>query len=84
MKLHNLLLWFDNALTSLQVFPISGMSSPIVLLQVFLGRPYYYVLQTHNNKRPHERGYASKLYSLAEVQHFSTAIFEAPNNDHIG
>jgi hypothetical protein len=43
-----------------------------------------YILQTHNNTREHERGYALELYSLAEVQQFRTAIFEAPNNDHIG
>jgi hypothetical protein len=24
------------------------------------------------------------MYSLTEVQQFSTAIFEAPDNDHIG
>jgi hypothetical protein len=33
------LLWFANALTSLQVFPISVISSSVGLLQVFLGRP---------------------------------------------
>jgi hypothetical protein len=33
-----LLLWFANALTSLHVFPISVISSSILLLQVFLGR----------------------------------------------
>jgi hypothetical protein len=39
VKLLQLFLWFAKALTSLQVFPISVISSSIVLLQVFLGRP---------------------------------------------
>jgi hypothetical protein len=41
VKLLHLLLWFANALTSLQIFPISviSFSTCIVLLQVFLGRP---------------------------------------------
>jgi hypothetical protein len=38
VKLLHLLLWFANALASLQVFPNSVISSSIVLLQVFLGR----------------------------------------------
>jgi hypothetical protein len=39
VKLLHLILWFANALTSLQFFPISVISSSVVLLQVFLGRP---------------------------------------------
>jgi hypothetical protein len=39
VKLLPLFLWFINALTSLQVFPISVISSSIVLLQDFLGLP---------------------------------------------
>jgi hypothetical protein len=38
VKLLHLLLCFSNALTSLQAFPISVISSSVVLLQVFLGR----------------------------------------------
>jgi hypothetical protein len=32
----------------------------------------------------HKQSYTSELYSLTEVQRFSTAIFEAPDDDHIG
>jgi hypothetical protein len=39
VKLLHLLLWFAKTVTSLQVFPISVISSSIVLLQDFLGRP---------------------------------------------
>jgi hypothetical protein len=39
VKLLRLFFWFAKALTSLQVFPISVISSSIVLLQVFLGHP---------------------------------------------
>jgi hypothetical protein len=39
VKLLHLFLWFAKALTSLEVFPISVISSSIVLLKVFLGRP---------------------------------------------
>lgn len=39
MKLIHFLLWFANALTSLQVFPISIISSSVVLPPVFLGHP---------------------------------------------
>jgi hypothetical protein len=39
MKLLHLFLCFAKALTFLQVFPISVISSCVVLLQVFLGRP---------------------------------------------
>jgi hypothetical protein len=39
VKLLHLILWFASALSSLQVFPISLISSSIILFQVFLGRP---------------------------------------------
>jgi hypothetical protein len=38
VKVLHVFLWFANALTPVQVFPISVISSSIVLLQVFLGR----------------------------------------------
>jgi hypothetical protein len=37
------------------------------------------MLQTYNTWA-HKRGYTLKLYSLTEVQQFSTAIFEAPDD----
>jgi hypothetical protein len=30
----------------------------------------------------HKRGHILELHSLTEVQQFSTAIFEAPDDDH--
>jgi hypothetical protein len=39
-------------------------------------------LQTYNTWA-HKRGYTLELYSLTEVQQFSKAIFEAPDDDHI-
>jgi hypothetical protein len=41
VKLLQFFLWFAKALTSLQVFPIWVISSSIVPLQVFLGRPLF-------------------------------------------
>jgi hypothetical protein len=29
------------------------------------------------------RGYTLELYSMTEIQQFSTAIFEVPDDDHI-
>jgi hypothetical protein len=42
------------------------------------------MLQTYNNTWAHKRRYTLELYSVMEVQQFSTAIFEAPDDDDIG
>jgi hypothetical protein len=41
------------------------------------------MLQTYYNTWVNKQGYM-KLYSLTEVQQFSTAIFEVHDDDHIG
>jgi hypothetical protein len=41
-------------------------------------------LQAYSNTWGHNRGYTLKLYPLDGVQQFSTAIFEAPDDDHKG
>jgi hypothetical protein len=40
-------------------------------------------LQTYTNTWAHKRGYALELYSLMEVQQFSTTTFKAPDDGHI-
>jgi hypothetical protein len=40
-------------------------------------------LQIYNNRCAHKRGYTLELYSLTEVQQFSTSILKAPDDDHI-
>jgi hypothetical protein len=37
-----------------------------------------------SNTWTHKRVYTSQFYTLTEVQQFSTAIFEARDDDHIG
>jgi hypothetical protein len=38
-------------------------------------------LHTYNSAWLHKQGYTLELYSMTEVQQFSTAIFEAPDDD---
>jgi hypothetical protein len=38
----------------------------------------------YNNTQALKRGYILESYSLMEMRQFSTAIFEAPDDDHIG